>query len=67
MDYATFLERAVLARADLPVRVRMGNGQLREVGDVLLADEFDEVDGETDTEGKPLRHHRITALIIAVE
>jgi hypothetical protein len=67
MTYQELYELTLGARSDLPVRVRLGNGQVRDVAGVAFDEEFEDVPGEVDADGAPLRNHRITALILTTE
>jgi hypothetical protein len=63
MTYGQLLEAAALVKADMPVRVRLANGELADVAGAELDIEVED-HGVDEASGEPIRPHRLLGVIL---
>lgn len=67
LTYGELLEAAALARADTPVRVKLGNGQMRELETAALEWDVETLDTVSPDTGDLDQSHRLVGIILTVE
>ena len=67
MTYGELLEALALAPPGLPVRVKLGNGQLREVAAADLDVDVTDLGTVEAATGEPQREHRLVGIILRME
>jgi hypothetical protein len=63
MTYGQLLEVAALVKADMPVRVRLADGELVDVAGAELDIEVED-HGIDEASGEPIRPHRLVGVIL---
>jgi hypothetical protein len=67
LTYGELLEALALARADTVVRVKLGNGQVRELAGAELEWDVEELGTTEAATGEPQRSHTLTGAVLVLE
>lgn len=58
------LLNAASARGDLPLRVKLANGELRDIGDLEREEELEELDSVEEASGERQSIHRVLGYLL---